>query len=94
MAIEKEKVSELIKSFGENEEDSGSTEAQIAIFTERINNITTHLKINKKDHSGRRGLVILVAKRRSLLNYLKKNNIEIDCLSDLKKQQKFKNRLL
>ena len=55
--------------------DTGSTEAQIAILTERIKNITSHLKDNKKDHSGRRGLVLLVSKRRRLLNYLRREDI-------------------
>ena len=76
MTIEKEKIPELINEFGKNENDTGSTETQIAILTERINNITTHLKSNKKDHRGRRGLVILVSKRRRLLNYLRKNNLK------------------
>ena len=76
MRLEKEKIEELIMEYGKDANDSGSTEAQIAILTERINNITTHLKENKKDNSGRRGLVILVAKRRRLLNYLRKNNID------------------
>ena len=76
MTISKDKTKELIKEFGENTNDSGSTEAQIAILTERIRNITEHLKNNKKDHSGRRGLVILVSKRRRLLSYLRKVNLE------------------
>ena len=76
MTIEKEKIEDLVKKFGSDGNDTGSTETQIAIFTERINNITTHLKSNKKDNSGRRGLVNLVSKRRSLLNYLRKNNLE------------------
>ena len=75
MTIEKEKIKELTNDFGKNDNDTGSSEAQIAIITERINNITSHLKLNKKDHSGRRGLVLLVSKRRRLLNYLKKNNL-------------------
>ena len=75
MAVQKEKIKELIIEFGKDIINTGSTESQIAIFTERINNITSHLKINKKDHSGRRGLVNLVSKRRSLLNYLRKNNV-------------------
>ena len=75
MAVQKEKIKELINEFGKDIINTGSTESQIAIFTERINNITSHLKINKKDHSGRRGLVNLVSKRRSLLNYLRKNNV-------------------
>ena len=76
MTIEKEKIGELINEFGKDQHDTGATEAQIAIFTEHINNITSHLKSNKKDNSGRRGLVILVAKRRRLLNYLQKNNVD------------------
>jgi len=75
MSLTKEKIEEIIKGFGENENDSGSTETQIAIFTERIRSITDHLKQNKKDHSGRRGLVILVSKRRRLLDYLHKINL-------------------
>ena len=75
MSVTKEKMVEITKEFGKNENDSGSTETQIAIFTERIRNITGHLKQNKKDHSGRRGLVILVSKRRRLLDYLRKTNL-------------------
>ena len=76
MSITKENKKEIISKFAINENDTGSTDTQIAIFTERINNITTHLKSNKKDHSGRRGLVNLVSKRRRLLNYLRKNNLD------------------
>ena len=76
MTIEKNKIEELTNEFGKDINDTGSTETQIAIFTERIINITSHLKSNKKDHSGRRGLVILVSKRRRLLNYLRKNNLD------------------
>ena len=75
MSITKEKIEELTSQFGKESKNTGSTEAQIAIMTERIRNITSHLNDNKKDHSGRRGLVILVAKRRKLLNYLRKTNI-------------------
>ena len=74
MTITKEKIENLTKEFGKEDNDTGATETQIAIMTERISNITSHLKNNKKDHSGRRGLVILVAKRRKLLNYLRKTN--------------------
>ncbi len=74
MTITKEKIEDLTKAFGKENNDTGATESQIAIMTERIRNITSHLKSNKKDHSGRRGLVILVAKRRKLLNYLRKTN--------------------
>ncbi|MDP7027076.1 MAG: 30S ribosomal protein S15 [Candidatus Marinimicrobia bacterium] len=75
MSVTKEKMLEITKEFGKNENDFGSTETQIAIFTERIRNITGHLKQNKKDHSGRRGLVSLVSKRRRLLDYLRKTNL-------------------
>ena len=57
MSVTKEKVQDLIKEFGKNDNDSGATESQVAVITERIKNITSHLKNNKKDHSGRRGLV-------------------------------------
>ena len=76
MTVEKEKIKELTSAFGKDDKDSGSTATQISIFTERINNITSHLKSNKKDHSGRRGLVLLVSKRRRLLNYLRKNDLD------------------
>ena len=75
MSVTKEKVEELIKEFGKKENNSGSSETQIAVLTERIKNITSHLKDNKKDNSGRRGLVILVSKRRKLLNYLRRTNV-------------------
>ena len=75
MSVTKEKVEELTKEFGKKENDTGSSETQIAVLTERIRNITSHLKDNKKDHSGRRGLVILVSKRKKLLNYLRRENI-------------------
>ena len=74
MTITKEKIEVLTKEYGKDNNDTGATETQIAIMTERIRNITSHLKSNKKDHSSRRGLVILVSKRRKLLNYLRKTN--------------------
>ena len=86
MSIEKEVTKKLIKKHGANEKDSGSSSAQISILTERINNITEHLRENKKDHSGRRGLLIMVSKRRKLFNYVKKNNMNdyIELIKDLK----------
>ncbi len=75
MSVTKEKVEELTKEFGKKENDTGMTETQIAVLTERIKNITSHLKNNKKDHSSRRGLVILVSKRRKLLNYLRRIDV-------------------
>ena len=74
MTITKEKIEVLTKEYGKDNNDTGATETQIAIMTERVRNITSHLKSNKKDHSGRRGLVLLVSKRRKLLNYLRKTN--------------------
>tara|TARA_B100000029_G_scaffold225137_1_gene222951 strand:- start:40 stop:234 length:195 start_codon:yes stop_codon:yes gene_type:complete len=64
MSISKERTQELIKEYNSNNLNTGKTEGQIAILTERINNITDHLKTNKKDNSSRRGLIILVSKRR------------------------------
>lgn len=75
MAIPKAKKAELVKKFGKNEKDSGSTEAQIAILTEEINQLTEHLKAHKDDHHSKRGLLMKVGKRRSLLDYLMKNNV-------------------
>jgi small subunit ribosomal protein S15 len=73
MSITKERVEELVKEFGGDDKDTGSPEVQIAIITDKIRNITEHLKLNKKDHSGRRGLILLVSQRRRLLSYVKKS---------------------
>lgn len=74
--ITKEKKSEIIKEFGRTPEDTGSPEVQIAILTNRITELTEHLKIHKKDHHSRRGLLKLVGQRRGLLDYLKKTNLD------------------
>lgn len=74
--ISKERKAEIVKAYGKNEQDTGSTEVQVALLTERINELTEHLKVNKKDHHSRRGLLKMVGKRRALLEYLKKNDIE------------------
>lgn len=76
MAITKERKEELVEKYGGSKDNTGSTEAQIAIFTERINDLTDHLKDHSQDHTSRRGLLKLVGKRRKLLNYLKDNDIE------------------
>lgn len=76
MAIKKEKKRELIDKFKLTENDTGSPEVQIAILSERIKLITDHLKKFKKDVHSRRGLVMLVGKRRRLLDYLMKKNFE------------------
>ena len=76
MSIEKEKTVEIIKSYGSGDKDSGSASVQVAILTERIKNLTEHLKIHKKDFGSRRGLLSMVGQRRNLLQYLKKRNNE------------------
>lgn len=74
MTITNERKAEIIKEFGQEDGDTGSPEVQIAIFTERINYLQTHLSEHKHDHSSRRGLLKLVGKRRSLLSYLRKKD--------------------
>jgi small subunit ribosomal protein S15 len=74
--LAKEKKQEIIKEFGKDEKDSGSTEVQIALLTARILELTEHLRTFKKDHSSRRGLLKLVGQRRNLLKYLKKRDLE------------------
>jgi small subunit ribosomal protein S15 len=76
MYLTKEKKIEFFKEHGKSDKDTGSTEAQIALFTHRINHLTDHLKTQKKDHSSRLGLLKLVGKRRRLLDYLHTNDIE------------------
>jgi small subunit ribosomal protein S15 len=77
MYLEKEKKAEIFKTYGyqKSETDTGSPEAQIALFTHRINHLTEHLKSNKKDTGTRMGLMKLVGKRKKLLNYLSKKDI-------------------
>ena len=75
MAITKERKAELVKQFGKNEKDSGATEVQIAILTDEINTLTEHLKVHIHDFHSKRGLQMMVGKRRSLLDYLKKTDI-------------------
>ena len=76
MYLTTEKKQEIFTQHGKNVKDTGSAEGQIALFTFRINHLTEHLKQNKKDHSTRRALIKLVGKRRSLLDYLKRKDIE------------------
>jgi len=71
MSITAERKQELIKKFATNEGDTGSPEVQVAILTERINNLTGHFKTNKKDNHSRRGLLTMVATRRKLLDYVR-----------------------
>ncbi len=75
-SISKERTAELIQEFGKSTTDSGSAEVQVAILTERIRNLTEHLKEHKKDNHTRRGLMMLIGKRRGLLKYIKNRNID------------------
>lgn len=76
MYLTAEKKNEFFKEFGKSEFDTGSAEGQIALFTFRIKHLTEHLKDNKKDNVTKRNLVLMVGKRRRLLDYLKKKDIE------------------
>ncbi len=76
MSITQERKTELMKEYATAENDTGSVEVQCAVLTERIKNLTDHLKDNHKDYSSRRGLLMLVGRRRRLTTYLKKNSLE------------------
>ena len=75
MIMNKEEKTTVITTYAKHEGDTGSPEVQIALLTNRINNLNEHLKINKKDHHSRRGLLMMVGKRRRLLDYLMKKDI-------------------
>ena len=66
----------IIKEYGKSKNDTGSTEVQVALLTQRINDLTDHLKVHKKDHHTRRGLLMLVGKRKRLLQYLENQDVE------------------
>jgi small subunit ribosomal protein S15 len=76
MAITQERKQELISQFGDDPADTGKAEVQIALFTERINDLNEHLREHRKDHHSRRGLLMLVGRRRRLLDYLRDNELE------------------
>ncbi|RVU36291.1 30S ribosomal protein S15 [Hwanghaeella grinnelliae] len=76
MSITTERKAEVIKKFAGNEKDSGSAAVQVAILTERITNLTEHLKTHAKDFHSRRGLLVMVGKRRRLLDYVRKHSEE------------------
>ena len=76
MPLEKDVKSGIIAQYKRGENDTGSTEVQVALLTQRIRDLTEHLKIHSKDHHTRRGLLQMVGQRRRLLNYLKKSDIE------------------
>ena len=74
--MDKKRKQEILKQFARSEGDTGSPEVQIALLTERINELTEHLKVHFKDHHSRRGLLMLVGRRKNLLNYIKDLDIE------------------
>jgi small subunit ribosomal protein S15 len=76
MQLTTERKIELTQRYGDNEKDTGNTKVQIALLTERINGLTDHLRQNKKDHSSRRGLLMLVGQRRRLLRYFEKRDLD------------------
>jgi small subunit ribosomal protein S15 len=76
MPLTKEKKQELIGKFGREGGDTGSAEVQVALLTERINQLTEHLRTHSKDHHSRRGLLMMVGKRRRLLRYLEASDLE------------------
>jgi len=76
MTLTKERKQELVSKFGDGDSDTGRTEVQIALMTERINELTEHLRAHRKDHHSRRGLLMLVGRRRRLLNYLRRDDLE------------------
>ena len=76
MSLAKEEKETSIEEFGANSANTGSTEVQIALLTKRIEQLTEHFKVNKKDHNSRRGLLKLVGQRRRLLKYLQRTNLE------------------
>jgi small subunit ribosomal protein S15 len=76
MTLQKEAKTQLIADFRRADDDTGSTEVQVAVLSARINDLTEHLKIHKRDHASRRGLLQMVGRRRRLLDYLKNEDIE------------------
>ena len=76
MAITQERKQELVSQFGDGPADTGKTEVQVALLTERINDLNEHLREHRKDHHSRRGLLKLVGRRRRLLNYLQRSDLE------------------
>jgi small subunit ribosomal protein S15 len=76
MTLTTERKQELVARFGDGETDTGKTEVQIALMTERINYLTEHLRLHGKDHHSRRGLLMLVGRRRRLLNYLQRDDLD------------------
>ena len=76
MTLTQERKQELVAKFGDRDGDTGKTEVQVAMLTERINELTEHLRAHSKDHHSRRGLLMMVGRRRRFLNYLQRNDLE------------------
>ena len=76
MSLTKDRKAEIVARFGQNAEDTGATSVQIALLTERINELTEHLRTHRKDHHSRRGLLMIVGKRRRLLNYMQRHDLD------------------
>ena len=76
MTLTQERKAEIVAQFGENAQDTGNTRVQVALLTQRINDLTGHLREHGKDHHSRRGLLMLVGQRRRLLNYMQRNDLE------------------
>jgi small subunit ribosomal protein S15 len=76
MTLTQERKAELTTQFGKDAQDTGNTRVQVALLTERINQLTAHLRAHKKDHHSRRGLLMLVGRRRRLLNYMQRSDLE------------------
>jgi small subunit ribosomal protein S15 len=76
MSLTKDRKAEIVARFGTNPQDTGATAVQIALLTERINELTEHLRTHRKDHHSRRGLLMIVGKRRRLLNYMQRHDLD------------------
>jgi small subunit ribosomal protein S15 len=76
MSLTQERKAEIVTQFGENAEDTGNTRVQVALLTQRINDLTGHLREHSKDHHSRRGLLMLVGQRRRLLNYMQRSDLD------------------
>jgi small subunit ribosomal protein S15 len=76
MTLTQERKAELTAQFGKDEQDTGNTRVQVALLSERINQLTSHLRAHTKDHHSRRGLLMLVGQRRRLLNYLQRHDLQ------------------
>ena len=76
MTLTQDRKREIVTEYGESPEDTGNTRVQIALLTARINELTEHLRTHRKDHHSRRGLLVLVGKRRRMLNYMQRNDLD------------------